>query len=273
MSYFKFGTFIGGILCAWLYGVPSPQSPIYRAWRWISTLDQEPEQAVLHYFDIRGRAEAIRIAFHDHSFNYTENNFTGVEWGKAGVENNFTTKPNGIKAKMLAEGKLAFGQVPMLEVDGLQIVQSHSILRFVARKEGWYDDYKDKSDQLAFIDMAADGTEDLRKRLMAIKYDENIGDAEKKAKYESWFSAPEEGALWFGHFEALLGKSRTKWVAGTANPTHADYLLFDLIETAEALETASATALFAKFPKLKSWKDSLASRPNIAAYLSSRKEA
>lgn len=63
-------------------------------------------------------------------------------------------------ARRTADGKLMFGQVPMLEIDGLHLVQSHSIMRYVAAKHGWYDWYSAR--QLAAIDMIAEGTEDVR---------------------------------------------------------------------------------------------------------------
>ena len=53
-----------------------------------------------------------------------------------------------------------FGQVPRLEMDGFDLVQSHSIFRYVAAKHGWYDGYDLRTK--ANIDMAADGTEDIR---------------------------------------------------------------------------------------------------------------
>ena len=96
-----------------------------------------------------GRAEAIRLTFAEKEVSYEEKNFTGEAWGK--------TSSTGLKANFTAAGQLAFGQVPMLEVDGLHVVQSHSILRFAARKYKWYEAYT--AEELMRIDVAADGTE------------------------------------------------------------------------------------------------------------------
>ncbi len=60
----------------------------------------------------------------------------------------------------VAAGQLLFGQVPMLEVDGLHLVQSHSIMRYVAGKHGWYEGLDLAT--VARIDMLAEGTEDVR---------------------------------------------------------------------------------------------------------------
>ena len=60
---FSFGTFIGGVVCALLLGAPSPHSSAFTAFKWVTTLDEEPAaDPVLHYFDVRGRAEAIRLS-------------------------------------------------------------------------------------------------------------------------------------------------------------------------------------------------------------------
>ena len=37
---------------------------------------------------------------------------------------------------MLTDGKLMFNQVPLLEIDGKQLVQTGPIIRYIARKDG-----------------------------------------------------------------------------------------------------------------------------------------
>ena len=64
---------------------------------------------VLRYFDIRGRAEAIRLAMRDWDVPFVDATFSGDEWGKE--------RADGLKATWSAEGKLAYGQVPLLEID------------------------------------------------------------------------------------------------------------------------------------------------------------
>jgi glutathione S-transferase len=53
-----------------------------------------------------------------------------------------------------------FGQVPMLEIDGLYLVQSHTILRYAASRYGWYDSLD--AAHIARADMIAEGTSDVR---------------------------------------------------------------------------------------------------------------
>ena len=73
----------------------------------------------LRYFDVRGRGEAIRMALHDWGIAFEDASFSSAEWGKE--------QPDGLKAKWTSSGKVAYGQVPLLEIDGLNLVQSHTI--------------------------------------------------------------------------------------------------------------------------------------------------
>ena len=75
----------------------------------------------LYYFDIYGRAEAVRmLAAH----------------AKLPLENVILTGES--LAELKTTGVLEFGQVPMLEVDGKHLVQSWAILRFLGRQNGYY---------------------------------------------------------------------------------------------------------------------------------------
>ena len=74
---------------------------------------------VLTYFPTKARAESIKIALQLAHLPYT-NHF---------VENWPVEKQEGLK-----NGTLPFGQVPMLHIDGLDIVQSGAILRYISRK-------------------------------------------------------------------------------------------------------------------------------------------
>jgi hypothetical protein len=60
----------------------------------------------------------------------------------------------------------------------------------------------------------ADGTEDVRKRLSAIKYAE-ISDEEKEKRYAHYMAEPTEGARWLGFLEALVAGSSTAFAASS----------------------------------------------------------
>lgn len=95
----------------------------------------------LHYLDIYGRAEPIRMLL-----NHAKIEFEDVRYSRE----EFPEKK--------AELNLEFGQVPMLEVDGKQYTQSFSILRFLGSKHGYYpsDPYK-----AYLVDSFLDGLNDL----------------------------------------------------------------------------------------------------------------
>ena len=243
----------------------------------------------LRYFDARGRAEAIRLALHDHKVPFADETFSPEEW-----------RAGGLKAKLIAEGKLAYGQVPLLSVgpsglslfwyggtqfvqgkatrsmlldrqkNEVHIVQSHAILRYLGRLHGFY---SDAPSVLARVDVASDGTEDARKGLMAIKYGGGT-DEEKDAKYQAYFEAV--APKWFGFYETMLGShantaGSSPYVAGTVDASMADYLLFDLIDNHAGQQPARTKALLesGRFPLLVAWRKQMEARPNIATYLAS----
>ena len=69
---------------------------------------------------------------------------------------------------MKADGKLAFGQLPCLEVNGVHLTQSASILRYVGRYAGLYptDDFI----QAAIIDSLLDEEIDLFTGISVVRY-------------------------------------------------------------------------------------------------------
>ena len=73
--------------------------------------------ATLYYFEGRGLADQIR-------------------WMLAASEISFTQRIVDSRKKFLKmkERQLPFGQLPLLQIDGLEIVQSQSIVRYLARR-------------------------------------------------------------------------------------------------------------------------------------------
>jgi len=78
------------------------------------------EEYIVHYFDIRGRAEPIRMIL----------SYAGANWKDQRIPyNSFPTAvPPEIKAVA------AYGQVPILEVNGQYLAQTLTIARYLARK-------------------------------------------------------------------------------------------------------------------------------------------
>ena len=76
-------------------------------------------ETVLYYFPIKARAESIKLAL----------GLAHIPYTFKAVQNWPVEKEEGLK-----NGTLPFGQVPMLHIDGMDIVQSMAILRYLSRK-------------------------------------------------------------------------------------------------------------------------------------------
>jgi len=77
------------------------------------------EKPVLRYFEARGRAELIRLGLEESEIVYDDKRLTWDEW---------------IANEKSNTARYAFGQAPQLSIDGLELVQSGAIIRYLARK-------------------------------------------------------------------------------------------------------------------------------------------
>jgi hypothetical protein len=126
--------------------------------------------------------------------------------------------------------------------------------------------------------MYIDSTEDLRKKLTGIKYGGGSDD-EKKEKYIAYHR--DVYPVWIGYFERLYVNNINKsdcegcvFIAGTRDPSFADFLMYDCIDThrlliAPALEFSSSYNPLAGVPNLEKWYMGMSARPRIRAYLDS----
>ena len=101
----------------------------------------------LYYFDIYGRAEAIRMALTYAKVPFEDVRITGEDL-----------------QKMKAEGKLTYGQVPALELDGEFYTQSYAILRMLGKKYGLYPEDEKVAQR---VDAVMDYIYDLGKKFEA----------------------------------------------------------------------------------------------------------
>jgi len=76
---------------------------------------------IVTYFDLYGKAEAIRMALSHSKTEFEDNRVTGDSW-----------------AAFKVSGKCNNGQVPVLEVNGQALNQSEAIIRFVGAQVGSY---------------------------------------------------------------------------------------------------------------------------------------
>jgi len=160
----------------------------------------------------------------------------------------------------------------------LNIAQSHSILRFVGRLHGQYGDLT-SPEEAARVDQLADSTEDLRKKLMAIKYGAGT-EEDKRSQYVSYHN--EVYPIWIKYFENLHVRflmQKGPFIAGTQNPTFADFLLYDLVDTHRLLVAPALKSLendgrntydpFVGVPALRQWHEKVSARPQLRDYLES----
>ncbi|KAK7801526.1 hypothetical protein U0070_003751, partial [Myodes glareolus] len=104
---------------------------------------------MLHYFNGRGRMECIRWLLAA----------AGVEF-----EEKFIGCPEDLE-KLIKDGRLMFQQVPMVEIDGMTLVQSRAILNYIATKYNLYgNDVKER----ALIDMYTEGIFDLTEMMLPL---------------------------------------------------------------------------------------------------------
>uniref|UniRef100_G1NME0 glutathione transferase n=1 Tax=Meleagris gallopavo TaxID=9103 RepID=G1NME0_MELGA len=187
------------------------------------------EKPKLHYTRGRGKMESIRWLL-----------------AAAGVE--------VYLEKLRNDGSLLFQQVPMVEIDGMKMVQTRAILCYIAGKYNLYG--KDLKER-AWIDMYVEGTTDLMGMIMALPFqaadvkEKNIALITERATTR-YFPVYEKVLKDHGH-DFLVGNKLSK----------ADV---SLLENILGLEELKPDAL-AKFPLLQSFKARMSNIPSIKKFL------
>ncbi|XP_018428572.1 PREDICTED: glutathione S-transferase 3-like isoform X2 [Nanorana parkeri] len=196
--------------------------------------DNKP--VVLHYFNGRGKMESIRWALAA----------VGVEF----EEKVFETREN--YEKLLKSGDLLFQQVPMVEIDGMKLVQTKAILSYIAGKYNIYG--KDLKERL-YIDMYVEGTTDLMQLTMSLYF---MPEAEQKKQRDlikqralNRYLPVYEKAL--ENQEYLVGKKFSL----------ADVHLLEAILSVEELNAD----ILKNLPNLQAFKARISSIPTIKKFL------
>jgi len=155
---------------------------------------------------------------------------------------------------MEMKGRTPFGQVPVLEVDGVQLAQSQAIGRYVARLNGMAG--KDDMEQ-AFADMHVDHVKDL---MIAGRHSYTEKDPEKQkefnAKYVADVLAPTIKKL-----EETLAKNGSGYLIGSditwADLAYYNFFTYSTEKMAEVMKDA---------PLLKGLVERIGNHPNIKKY-------
>ncbi|KAG7246980.1 hypothetical protein CRUP_012469, partial [Coryphaenoides rupestris] len=104
-------------------------------------------KVVLHYFNGRGKMESIRWLLTAAEVEFDEVNMTSRDQFK----------------KLLDDGALMFEQVPLVEIDGMHLIQTKAILKYIAEKYNL--NGKDIKER-AMVNMYSEGLLDLMEMVM-----------------------------------------------------------------------------------------------------------
>ncbi|KAG9274839.1 glutathione S-transferase, alpha tandem duplicate 1 [Astyanax mexicanus] len=193
-------------------------------------------KVVLHYFIGRGKMESIRWLL----------TVAGVEF----EEKFFSTKEEF--QKLVESGDLLFHQVPLIEMDGMKMVQTKAILNYIAGKYNLYG--KDLKERL-MIDTYAEGARDIMDLIMGVpftppeKKQSTLNNLETKAKVRS-----------LPAYEKALSSSQ--YLVGN-QLSCADVSLF---EVALMLEELFPTIL-STFPNIQAFQKRMKAIPAINKFL------
>ncbi|XP_031960514.1 glutathione S-transferase-like [Corvus moneduloides] len=192
----------------------------------------------LHYFNGRGRMEPIRWLLAA----------AGVEF-----EESYLEKRDDL-TKLQQDGYLLFQQLPMVEIDGMKLVQTRAIANYIATKYNLYG--KDLKER-ALIDMYVEGMFDLNELLMYYVFQP----ADKK---EQHFTNMMDKATnrYFPVFEKVLKEHGKDFLVGN-QLSRADVQLLEIILMAEEFKPD----ILAKFPLLQSFKATISNIPTIKKFL------
>ncbi|MEM7043626.1 MAG: glutathione S-transferase family protein [Pseudomonadota bacterium] len=191
----------------------------------------------LHYFKGRGRAETTRWM---------------LAVNRIAFENIAIETPEELTA-LRASGKLPFDQMPLLELDGLNLSQSSAMIRYLARRGDFYG--QDDTEAL-WCDMIAGAVADFAETAIQAAFQPSVGIA---------LTGMQARFAKFGpRFEARLASNGGDFCVGNR-------LSFADVVLAEALTSYLEWLpdLLSDTPHLKSLQSRVFNQDGIASYLKS----
>uniref|UniRef100_U3ET11 glutathione transferase n=1 Tax=Micrurus fulvius TaxID=8637 RepID=U3ET11_MICFL len=192
----------------------------------------------LHYFNGRGRMETIRWMLAAAGIEFEEQYIDS----KAALE------------KLKNDGWLLFKQVPMVEIDGMKLVQTRAILNYIAGKYNLYG--KDLKER-ALIDMYCEGAVDLNEGIMMLHF----RPADTKEK-ELQTVLEKASTRYFPVYEKVLKDHGQDFLVGK-QLSRADVQLLESILMVEELNAD----ILSTFPLLKAFKGRISNIPTIKKFL------
>ncbi|KAM6459877.1 glutathione S-transferase-like isoform 1-T3 [Liasis olivaceus] len=192
----------------------------------------------LHYTRGRGKMESIRWLLAA----------AGVEFEEQFIETNEDLE------KLRSDGWLLFQQVPMVEIDGMKLVQTRAILSYIAEKYNLYG--KDLKER-ALINMYVEGTTDLMGMIMTLPFQP----AENKEKQRALI-IERITTRYFPAYEKILKDHGQNFLVGNQF-SWADVHLLEAILMAEEFKSD----VLSTFPLLQAFKTRISNIPTIKKFL------
>lgn len=192
----------------------------------------------LYYFDGRGKMEPIRWLLAA----------AGVEFEEEVLETREQYE------KLLQDGDLLFQQVPMVEIDGMKMVQTRAILHYIAAKHNLYGrDLKER----ALIDMYVEGTTDLMGLILMYPF---LSPEDKKKQLNTIIEKATK--RYFPVYEKVLKDHGQDFLVGNQF-SWADIHLLEAILMVEE----KASDILSEFPQLQAFKAKISNIPTIKKFL------
>jgi glutathione S-transferase len=187
----------------------------------------------LIYFNVRGRAQALRYLCADNGVALEEQWTAFADWP--------ALKPT-----------IVFGQLPVLEDGNFKLAQSNAILRYVARK---HDLYGHNDHERAQVDMVNDTQEEIRLTYLKMIYQEY------EAEKDNYIAKILPGKLELLEKYLKTNHGGAGFFVGS-KISFVDYNIFDLLDNFLILSAKSLDA----FPTLKGFHGRMAAREKIKKF-------
>lgn len=206
----------------------------------------------LYYFNIKGKGEPIRLICA----------YSGLKL----EDYRFESRDEFLAMKQ--SSRLPFGQVPMLEVDGkVGMVQSTAIMRYLGKLCGLYPmkDHVLAQKVDAVMDQATDVFTGSTVLTYGLRYAVDLSPEAKEKSFEHYNQTVLPGHL--KRAERLIESSTTGWMAGTEEPSPADFVWYSsLMNMAAKKEISEKNSSLEDFPKLKAFVEKFESLEAIKQY-------
>jgi len=190
------------------------------------------------YFDIRGRAEPIRLMFEELGVAYDEQRLRSSAQWKA-------MKP-----------QTPFGALPIYEEGELRFAQTQAIYRHIARTHGLYG--RDERERIE-CDVGAEAVNEAIENLWRLYWETDY-----KERLETFERGPlAETLLDLERWFARASPSPAYWVGDVL--TYVDFVAYRYLDEIDALFPAALAAR----PLLFAFHRAFQARPRIAAYIAS----